>query len=166
VFLLAGDGAMRAQLKQRAEALGLADVRFLPVQGRSDFLELLAATDVALIVQQSSVSDIVFPSKTVTLLSAARPVIASVRCDSEIARVVRESGGGLVTEPENAAELSAAIEYLSRGARKRAAMGQAGREYARQQWRETKVLPKFEECLVRISSSAPRTSTAQEPAST
>ena len=73
-FLLAGDGAMRPHLENRAAALKLDNVQFFPLQEPVRYLQMLAAIDIALIVQQSTVSDIAFPSKTVTLLSAARPV--------------------------------------------------------------------------------------------
>ena len=62
-FLLTGDGAMKPHLENKAQALKLNNVRFLPLQEQAEFLQMLAAVDVALIVQQSSVSDIAFPVK-------------------------------------------------------------------------------------------------------
>jgi colanic acid biosynthesis glycosyl transferase WcaI len=149
VFILAGDGAMKPRLQERAAALGLANLRFLPLQEPTDFLQMLAATDMALIVQQSSVSDIVFPSKTVTLLSAARAVAASVSANSEIGRVIVESGGGIVTEPENVGALSAAIKEFLENPGKRLAMGRSGRQYALQHWGETQVLSNLEGHLLK-----------------
>jgi colanic acid biosynthesis glycosyl transferase WcaI len=144
VFLLAGDGAMKSRLEERAAALQLANVRFLPLQEHAEFLQMLAAMDMGLIVQQSSVSDTVFPSKTVTLLSAARPVGAAVSADSEISRVIRQSGGGVVTEPENVEALAATIQGFSRDPEGRQAMGESGRRYALQYWDEARVLSGFE----------------------
>ena len=100
--LFAGDGAMKSHLKKRVAALALDNVRFLPVQEKAEFLQMLAAVELALIVQQSTVSDIVFPSKTVTLLSAARPIVASVSAECETGRVIRRSGAGVVIEAGNA----------------------------------------------------------------
>ena len=101
-YLFVGDGAMRPQLEEQTRTLNLKNVRFLPLLGRDLFGQMLAATDIALITQQRIVSDIVFPSKTVTLLSAGCPVIASVNSGSEVARAVLLSGAGRVVEPENA----------------------------------------------------------------
>ena len=143
-FVLAGDGAMKPRLQERAAALNLANLTFLPLQDHPEYLQMLAATDMALIVQQSSVSDIVFPSKTVTLLSAARAVAASVSANSEIGRVICESGGGIVTEPENVEALSAAINDFFKYPAKRLAMGQAGRQYALENWDENRVLSRLE----------------------
>jgi colanic acid biosynthesis glycosyl transferase WcaI len=121
-FFLAGDGVMRTHLQSRAAALRLNNVQFLPLQEKAEFLQMLAAIDMALIVQQSSVTDIVFPSKTVTLMSAGRPVTAAVSGDSEIARVVRQSKAGIVTEPEKVEPLVTNIQELLRDPARRSAM--------------------------------------------
>ena len=154
VFVLAGDGAMKSRLEERAAALSLANIRFLPLQEHAEFLQMLAATDLALVVQLSTVSDIVFPSKTVTLLSAARPVAASVSANSEIGRVIRESGGGVVTEPENVEALAAAIKQFFDHPGKRLSTGQFGRQYALQHWDETHVLSNFEGHLLRTCGAS------------
>jgi colanic acid biosynthesis glycosyl transferase WcaI len=153
VFVLAGDGVMKPHLEGRAAALDLANVRFLPLQGPGELLQMLAATDMALIVQQLTVSDIVFPSKAVTLLSAARPVAASVSADSEIGRVICQSGGGVVTEPENVGALAAAIKGFFDHPEKRLAMGESGRQYALQNWDETRVLSDFEGHLLKTGGA-------------
>ena len=163
VFLLAGDGAMKSRLEARAVALDLANVRFLPLQEQSEFLQLLAATDLGLIVQKSTVSDIVFPSKTVTLLSAARPVGAAVTANSEIGRVIRRSGGGVVTEPGNAEALTTAIRELFHDPVKRFAMGECGRQFALQHWDESRVLSSFEAHLLKTGSEPAQVAVAESP---
>jgi colanic acid biosynthesis glycosyl transferase WcaI len=163
VFVLAGDGAMRSRLEERAAALSLANIRFLPLQEHAEFLQMLAATDLALVVQLSTVSDIVFPSKTVTLLSAARPVAASVSANSEIGRVIRESGGGVVTEPENVEALAAAIKQFFDHPGKRLATGQFGRQYALQHWDETRVLSNFEGHMLKTCRAPDYDSIAEMP---
>jgi colanic acid biosynthesis glycosyl transferase WcaI len=165
VFLLAGDGAMKPRLQERAAALELTNVRFLPLQEKSVFLQMLAATDMGLIVQQSTVSDIVFPSKTVTLLSAARPVAAAVSANSEIGRVIRQSRGGVVIESENVNALVSAVREFINHPEKRLAMGECGRQYARQYWDETRVLSSFEAHLLKTSSAPPNSGTAKSLAS-
>lgn len=45
-YLLVGDGAMRRELESQAAAKSLSNVKFLPVQGREQFLQMLAAVDV------------------------------------------------------------------------------------------------------------------------
>jgi colanic acid biosynthesis glycosyl transferase WcaI len=139
-YLLVGDGAVRRSLETRAAARALANVRFMPLQADAEFIDLLAATDVALITQQRVVMDIVFPSKTVTLMAAGLPVVASVNGGSEVARVVKEAGAGLIAEPENPRALLDAIKALRAGSQERRTMGLRARDYARVRWDRERIL--------------------------
>ena len=154
---------MKSHLESKAAALDLNNVRFLPLQEHEEFLQMLAAVDVALIVQQPTVSDIAFPSKTITLLSAARPVVAAVRSDSEVGRVVRQSQGGVVIESDDTEALAMTIRELFDDPGRRTAMGECGRRYALQHWDEFSVLPTFESHLLEASGSPVPTLT-EEPA--
>ena len=139
-YLLAGNGAAKASLKEGAVTRALSNVRFLPVQIHDDFMDLLAASNVGLITQQRVVANIVFPSKTLTLMAAGRPVIASVNPESEVAKVVRDAGAGLVVRPEDPRELLHAIDILRNSASERQAMGIRAREYARMRWDRNRIL--------------------------
>lgn len=156
VYLLVGDGAMRAELESQAAEKDLVNVWFLQVQPRQQFLEMLAAADVSLITQQRSVSDIVFPSKTATLMSAGCPIIASVNESCEVARVLKQSSAGLVLPPENPLALFDTITALQSNSRMRREMGEAGRRYAREHWDEDVVLAKLESELLRVAGWVPR----------
>lgn len=128
-YVLVGDGAMRRALEDRVRRERLDNVTIIPLLPRDRFQRLLAAADVALVTQQRVVSDVVFPSKVLTLMAAARPVIASVAERSEIAAVIREAGAGMVVPPEDPVTLAAAVEQLCADAAARTAAGDAGRDY-------------------------------------
>jgi colanic acid biosynthesis glycosyl transferase WcaI len=117
------------------------------------FFEMLAAADISLITQQASVADIVFPSKTATLMSAGCPLVASVNPNSEVARVVRESGAGIVVPPEKPQPLLDAITNLLNDPRRLAEMSAAGRHYARQHWDERITLARMESELIEVVQS-------------
>jgi colanic acid biosynthesis glycosyl transferase WcaI len=153
-FLLVGSGAMESQLRKRGAALRLDNLKFLPLQSEQRFRELLATTDLALVTQQRTVSDIAFPSKTVTLLSAACPVLASVSAGSEVARVIERSEGGVVIEPEEPAILAQTIDRLSRNAGQLSVMKSRGRRYAMEQWSPDRVLPLMEAELLKAARMA------------
>lgn len=148
-YLFVGDGAMRAHLQMQSRARSLHNVHFLPLLEASEFEGMLAATDIALITQQRVVSNIVFPSKTVTLFCAGCPVIASVNSQSEVARAVQQSGAGLVVEPENAGALFRAIDRLSQSPETLARMSAAARQFAQENWDERRTLPRMEEQFIR-----------------
>ena len=143
-YLLVGDGAMRAALEAQARARSLDSVLFLPLLERGEFQQMLAATDIALITQQRVVSNIVFPSKTVTLLCAGCPVIASVNSESEVAQAVLRSQAGEVVEPENADALFEAIDKLSKSPETLARMSAQGLQYAEENWDERRTLTRME----------------------
>jgi colanic acid biosynthesis glycosyl transferase WcaI len=158
-FLLVGDGAVRASIQRRVAELELHNVRFLPLLDAADFRGLLAASDVCLLTQQKSVSEIAFPSKIVTYLAAGRPVIASVNPDCEIAETIRESRGGRIVAPEDATALLAAIQELQ-GA-DLSEFRRSGQEYAGQRWSSARVLGHLERSLVSAAASV-TSSLAQE----
>lgn len=150
VYMLVGDGAAKPDLKAKAASLRLDNLRFLPLQDSAQFRSMLAAADVSLVTQQKSVSDIVFPSKTVTYLAAGCPVIASVSEGSEVARVVRDSGAGFVVAPEDPVQLVTAILRLQNRQAERTAMARAGREYAREHWDGARISSQMELELLKV----------------
>ncbi len=148
VYLLVGDGVTKRSLQEGRASLGLENVQFLPVQPRDVFWDMLGAADACLITERGSVSDILFPGKTVDFLSAGRPVIASLSSDTETARIVSSAGAGLVVPPGDAEALAAAVMRLCSSQSERAVMGERGRAYAREHWDRSRVLPYMEEKLI------------------
>jgi colanic acid biosynthesis glycosyl transferase WcaI len=156
VYVLVGDGAVRAALEDEVRASGLSNVRMIPLLPQERFLRLLATAEVCLVTQQRVVADIVFPSKVLSLLAAAKPVIASVSRSSEVARVVRESGAGDVVEPEDPAALSMAIGRLRADREGRRRTAAAGRAYARRHWERQATLDHMGRVLDALLGEAAR----------
>jgi colanic acid biosynthesis glycosyl transferase WcaI len=151
-FLLVGDGAVCERIRQRVADLGLQNVSFLPLLEAEDFRGLLAASDVCLLTQQKSVSEIAFPSKIVTYLAAGRPVIASVNPRCEVAQAVRESGAGRIVAPEDgAALLDAILEFRNANLSE---YSQNAQEYASRRWSSARVLGHLERSLLSVATSA------------
>lgn len=154
MFLLVGDGAQRARLEREQQALELENLRFMPLLPRSEFHKLLADSDICIISQQRCVADNVFPSKTITLLAAARPIVASLSPNSEVATVLRESGAGIRCEAEDPRALLDAITTLAHDRAQRHRMGLAGRAWAARHWSRDTGLRLFEAGLMRMAASA------------
>jgi len=152
VFLLVGDGADCEKIQSRAGALELSNIRFLPLLGAAEFRGLLAASDVCMITQQRSVSDIVFPSKIVTYLAAGRPVIASVNRGSEVAKAIEESGAGIIVAPEDGDALMEGI--LAMRASDLQGYGRSAQKYAIRRWASARVLGHLERRLISVAASA------------
>jgi colanic acid biosynthesis glycosyl transferase WcaI len=154
LFLIVGNGTVCERIKGLAAELKLRNVRFLPLLEAVEFRGLLAASDLCLVTQQKTVSDIAFPSKIVTYLAAGRPVIASVSPDGEVARVIHNSGAGKVVAPEDAQALLAAILEL-RGTQLSEYRRKAA-EYASLRWSSVRVLGHLEQSLLLVGASGTR----------
>ncbi|HUL03243.1 MAG TPA: glycosyltransferase family 4 protein [Gemmatimonadales bacterium] len=114
-FYVFGDGAARAAFLERCAALALTNVSHFPLQERPMLRHMLSGADVVLVSQLPEVVDIVVPSKLVTALGAGAMVVAACDAASETARLVTESGGGLVIPPSDEAALVDAIGRIRRG---------------------------------------------------
>jgi colanic acid biosynthesis glycosyl transferase WcaI len=161
LFLIVGNGADCARIKGRVSELSLSNVRFLPLLDEPDFRGLLSASNVCLVTQQKTASEIAFPSKVVTYLSAGCPVIASVSSESEVARIAAESGAGAVAEAESGAALLSAILELRNCDLEE--MGHCARAYAFRRWSPERVLGHLERSLV--GAAFPMKSLTHEEAS-
>ena len=147
-YLLIGAGADRARLEDLSRSMSLKNVRFLPVLPDEQFAAALAAADLVLVTQQKSVSDIVFPSKTVTYLAAGKPVLASVNRESRVAQTIVDAQAGRVVEAENGEALAAAIREASADPRMLERCSRSGHEYAHAKWHPQAVLHAYERELL------------------
>jgi len=126
VFLISGNGELRASLQ--ASAADLGNVRFLDLCPADQLNELLNAADIHLLPQLRGAADLVMPSKLSGMLASGRPTIAAAAYGTEIASVVE--GRGLVIEPESADAFVEAIERLAADAEERLRFGSAARAFA------------------------------------
>jgi colanic acid biosynthesis glycosyl transferase WcaI len=152
LFLFVGSGADCERVRRRAAEMNLQNVMFLPLLDQSDFRGLLAASNICLVTQQQSVSEIAFPSKVVTYLAAGRPILASVNPDCEVAKVVYESGAGRVVDAEEPEALSFALKEM-RG-EDSSKFGEKARRYASMRWSSVRVLGQLERSLLAVAGSA------------
>jgi glycosyltransferase involved in cell wall biosynthesis len=126
--LLVGEGAEKAALKARAQAEGIDNVDFWDQQTREKVSEIIAATDVCLVVlRDKPLFRTVIPSKIFEFMGAARPMLTTV--DGESRRIVEDAGAGVFSPPERAEDLARALIDLSASLGRLDAMGRSGREH-------------------------------------
>ncbi len=154
LFLCVGAGVECEKIKRRAAEMHLDNLRFLPLLDEAEFRGLMAASDVCLVTQQRSVSEIAFPSKIVTYLAAGRPVLASVNPECEVAQLLREAGAGAVVPAENPTALVDALCALRRSDLRKA--GENARKYASERWSSARVLSELERSLASVAGQAMR----------
>ena len=109
LIMLAGEGSVKQQLIDLADKKDLKNVRFLTTQPEEQWLEMLAAADLGFVSLNSDLANLNVPSKVYTLMAAAKPILASVPEESEVARAVKLAKSGLICKPDDPADLAQAI---------------------------------------------------------
>ncbi len=154
-WIVAGDGAGKAELVEAArQAPG--SLTFLPLQPDEAFAEMLIAADACVITQQKGSGQFFFPSKLLTALGRAKPVLAVADRGSELARAVEAGGFGLVAEPDDPAGVArAAAAMASAGEARLTEWGRNGLAWVGR-FRRSTVLGEFEARLEEIARAARR----------
>ena len=152
-IVVCGQGAAGERLRAEAAKSPLPNLTLLPLQDDEAYREMMADTDVCLITQQAGTGQYFFPSKLLSALAFARPVLAVADADSELALALDEGGFGWRTAAGEAEELAAALQHAAgSGAETLREKGAAGRRYVgRFEW--SRVLADFERVLSRLSSA-------------
>jgi colanic acid biosynthesis glycosyl transferase WcaI len=128
-IVFSGDGNDRERLELRARELALDNVQFIELQGPGRWEAVMAATDVLLVNQRASVTDMSLPSKLTSYFAAGRPIVAAASAGSETAREIEAAGAGYVVPPDEPARLRDAILVLKESPAT-AEFGARGRRYA------------------------------------
>lgn len=128
-FFIVGDGIEKETMISKAKEHGLDNIRFLGMQPKSVYPYVVAASDVGLVTLNSKVKTPVVPSKILSMMAAARPVLASLPLDGDAPKLIAESGCGICIGPENPEELAGKIAFLADNREICLQYGRQGREY-------------------------------------
>jgi len=129
LYCYLGTGLMKPRLEQIVSEKGLSNVRFLPLRPREDMPFFLPAADCHLVSLDQGMR-YSLPSKLATIMAAGRPVVGMMDEDTDAAKVILESGCGLIVPPRDPGKLARAILTFYENPELREQMGQAGRLYA------------------------------------
>lgn len=128
--LVFSEGRAAESLKAQAEALGL---RNLQVRGWLPFSVLpqaLGSADLLVVLLERDAGMFSVPSKVLTYMCVARPILASIPKDNLAARIIEEVGAGLAVPPGDEANFLAAGRSLANDEALRRRMGESARSYA------------------------------------
>ena len=132
-FLFVGDGPCKADLLCRKEELGLANVTMLDAQPREAMPAYLSAADVALVpLRKVEIFQGALPSKMFDAWACSCPVALSIA--GEARAVLERAGGGVFVEPEDPAQLAAALKALATDRPRCREMGAAGRRFVEENY--------------------------------
>lgn len=146
LFLFVGDGAGKEGLVGQASELN--NVWFLPFQPRERLPEVLASADLSLVILKRGIGANSLPSKTFSILSSARPVMACVDEGSDTWRLVKRSRSGCCVLPEEPAALAEAILAMKMDPAQSQQMGRNGRAWIEKYHSPQVAAEQFERLLV------------------
>jgi colanic acid biosynthesis glycosyl transferase WcaI len=111
-FVICGTGPYKHLLEIKAREMELSNVIFLPLQPAEKFNHFLNMADVHLVLQKSSMSELVMPSKLNTILSVGGLAIITGSPNSSLYEMVSSNNIGILVNPDNIGELTEAIEAV------------------------------------------------------
>ncbi len=134
-------------LKREARRRGISNMVFFDFQPYEVLPEVLAAGDVLLSILEADASVFAVPSKVLSAMCAARPIVAAVPAENLAARQIAGAGCGAVVPPHDAdAFARAVVRFLQDGPAAEAA-GQRARAWAERAFRIDEIAAKFAEVL-------------------
>lgn len=133
-FLINGDGAARSTLE--SAAIGFENVHFAGYIEAHRLGELLATGDIHVVPLKAGLGRVSVPSKTYSILAAARPVVAAIDEATAVPRILEAAGAGISVPPDDAGAFVAALQVLLADPERCAQMGANGRR-----WVETHASP-------------------------
>lgn len=144
VFLIVGDGVEKKRLEEKARALGLENIRFMPVVTSDEYPEVVSSANLCLATLQKSLLCPVVPSKLLGYMAAGRPIVASFPEGGDAPRVIREAGCGVCVPAGEPERLAQAILEASRDPEKCRARGERGRRFVEENHDRVRVMALYE----------------------
>ena len=128
-FVIIGEGAYKSKLEELVKKSGLSNITLLPFQDYSDISHVFSLGDAGLIISKKGVGTNSVPSKTWSIMSAERPVLASFDKGSELDSIITENNCGVCVEADDADELKKAILDLYNNKSSLSEKGKNGRKF-------------------------------------
>lgn len=141
-FLFVGDGSERPKLEIIAREKNLPNVRFIDFQPLEEIPRYYSLSSLSLsTLRRYKLSEGVRPSKVYPALASGQPLIYVG--EGEGAEIVKESGGGVVLEPENPKLLADTILELKNNPAYCNGLSQKGRKYVIENYSWQSIISKW-----------------------
>lgn len=144
-IVVAAEGAGMEQLR-RAEQHP-PNLMLLPLQTPERYAQLLGAADILVALLEPDAATFSVPSKILTYIAAARPILAAIPAENLAARTITEAHAGFVVAPDDIAGFGSAASTLLRDAPMRLRLGENSRRYAVEKFAIAPIVDRFEGVL-------------------
>ena len=127
-FVLIGEGAYKEQVKEIIDRDNIKNVTLLPFQPYEDISHVFSLGDVGIIISKPGEGENSVPSKTWSIMSASRPVLANFD-ENEIKTILSENECGVFTKAGDKQAFTDAILELCRNREMCRKYGENGRKF-------------------------------------
>lgn len=127
-FVLVGNGAYLEQVKQIIKDRNVGNVTLLPFQPYEDISHVFSLGDVSLVISKPGVGANSVPSKTWSIMSASRPVLANFD-ENELKTIIENNNCGVFTKAGDKVAFTDAILKLYNDRALCKEMGNNGRQF-------------------------------------
>jgi colanic acid biosynthesis glycosyl transferase WcaI len=145
--VIVSEGIGADWLRRESAAAGLTNLLLLPYQSFAELPQVLASGDVLVGILEEEAGVFSVPSKTLSYLCAARPLLLAVSKQNLAARITREHGAGITVEPKDMEGFLAAAAFLHASPDERRDFGKKARAYAEATFPIEKTATTFEKIL-------------------
>lgn len=127
-FVLVGNGAYLEQVKQIIKDRNVQNVTLLPFQPYEEISHVFSLGDVSLVISKPGVGENSVPSKTWSIMSASRPVLANFD-ENELKTIIEDNNCGIFTKAGDKVTFTDAILKLYNDRELCKEMGKNGRKF-------------------------------------
>lgn len=145
--VIVSEGIGAEWLRRESAAAGLTNLRILPYQPFADLPSVLASGDVLVGILEEEAGVFSVPSKTLSYLCAARPLLLAVPQENLAARITRDNGAGLTVAPRDMEGFLAGARFLRDSPDQCVEFGRKARAYAEATFPIEKTASTFEKIL-------------------
>ncbi len=154
LFLLVGDGIEKPRLQKLAKELNVEDiVRFLPLQPRDKYIEILQLSDICLVTLRKDYLQPVVPSKLLEVMAAGCPAVLSMPAHSDAVRIVIKHRCGLYAGAGDPERLAAAILRLANNTMLRETLSRNARRAVEEYYNLGRAVKQYESILLELVSA-------------
>lgn len=149
LFVLVGDGMKRNDIKEDIDLLGLKNIILLPPVPKFDARSFINAADICLVtLRDIPLFEGAIPTKLIDYMACGKPVLCGVR--GEAVRIISESSGGVLFDPDDSYQLSENIVDLINRSDELKKIGVKGLNYVRTHFSANLLRDQIEKILLEV----------------
>jgi glycosyltransferase involved in cell wall biosynthesis len=155
-FVIVGEGSAKAACQALVRDRAIPNVHFRSEPDSAKVARVQAMADAFVLPMRPGGAATSTPSKCISYLLSARPIVAAVDIESDVADDLRRAGAAWFCPPGDEARLAQTLrEAVTTPTERRATMGAAGRSYARREFSREVCLPRLAAILEAVAANRP-----------